>query len=548
MALPEHSPLLPLDAYQRVMQQGTRDLVDHVHTLETAGRSSRAAKEALNSSLTTLKELHSYNDGWIEQNVPLEYRKGWDDAFKSSLYANPTGLGGAYGDKAFSMMHREAIETLAYNMRDNVDVALAQVGRQMADEFRQVGMDESLRRQFTGATIKQSTKSMVGELQGRGLTQFTDKAGRKWGLDNYCTMVARTTTREATTQGTLLRAKRLGYKLIHLSEHSPTCELCAPLQGRVYTINEDDKRYPLWHDDYCPVHPNCLHTISVYIDKYDPNKEATLNKSNRPFEDNRSLSEKNAYKGLQRKNQKLSDLRNHHSRYISRLGADKAGTIQSFARSKAANSARYKELQAAYRMPVSPATKVDTKVKNLLHQPLLKDRPASWGRMGRFEWELQSFTAGGSGYSETTTAMLKGNANYLKKMPKTHRSDARAMLNLVDEAPTHNIPIFRIEELGANSDLLLQPGHKFKIGLRSFSKSDKWIKETISGAGDVDFNAPVLLRLNKAKSINMSPYSPYFKEQQELATAGTFRVVKVADQVIEGANVKVIDLVQLSVF
>ena len=548
MGLPQHSPLIPLEVYQQTLQQGTRDLVDHIHTLETAGRSTRAAQEALNSSLTILNELHDYNDAWIVQNVPASYRQGWEQAFNSSLYATPTGLGGAYNQAAFAVMHKQAIEVLAYNMRDNVDLALAQVGRQISDEFRDIAMKETLRRQFTGDTVRASTKSMVEELKGKGLTHFTDKAGRQWSLDNYCTMVARTTTREATVQGTLLRAQRMGYELIHMSEHHPTCELCAPLQGRVYTTNEEDRRYPMWFDDYCPVHPNCLHDIAVYIEKYHPDADEMRERSNRPFIDDRSPAEKQAYKDLQRKNQKLSDLRNQHSRYVSRLGADRAGTIQSFARSKAANSARYKDLQAAYRLPSSPATKVDAKVQNLLHQPLLKDRPASWGEMSRFEDELQAFTAGGSGYSETTTAILKGDANYLNKMPKLHRSDARAMLNLVDDSPIYKHPIYRLEEMGANSDLLFQKGHEFKMGLRSFSKSDSWIAKNLSGSTDMDWEAPVLLRVQQAKSINMMPYSPYFKEQQELATAGTFRVVRVTDQVISGANVKVVDIIQLAVF
>lgn len=348
MALPAHQPLLPINEYEAAFRKGTMQITDHIHTLETSGRSSRAAREALNSSLIQLNELSEYNKVWIEQNVPAEYRKGWDRAFESSLYATPTAVGGAYGDRAFGMLHREAIETLAYNMKDRTDLALAQVGRQVADQYRDVGMSEALKRQFTGETIRQSTQNMVGRLQAQGLTTFSDRAGRKWGLDAYCSMVARTTTRQATTQGTLLRARRLGYERIHISEHTPTCELCAPYQGLVFTTNSDDKEYPYYYD-YVPFHPNCLHTVSVYIKRYDNNAEALRQKSNQPLRDRRPPSEKAAYKSLQAANQKSRALQNQYSNYLTRLGQDKVGTIQSFARSKAAGSARYQELQAAYR-------------------------------------------------------------------------------------------------------------------------------------------------------------------------------------------------------
>ena len=348
MGLPQHKPVIPISEYEAVFRKGTLDIADHINTLETSGRSSRAARQALNSSLTQLNELSDYNKGWIEKNVPAEYRKGWDRAFESSLYATPTAVGGAYGDRAFGLIHREAVETLAYNMKDRTDGAIAQVGRQVADRYRTVGMDEALRRQFTGETIKQTTKRMVGRLQAQGMTTFMDRAGRQWGLDAYCSMVARTTTREATTQGTLLRANRLGYERIYISEHSPTCELCAPYQGRVFTTNEEDREYP-FYNDYVPFHPNCLHTISVYIRRYDNNADAMRQKSNQPFTDNRSPAEKGAYKSLQDANRKRRSLQNQYSNYLTRLGQERVGTIQGFASSKAAGSARYRELQAAYR-------------------------------------------------------------------------------------------------------------------------------------------------------------------------------------------------------
>ncbi len=333
---------------QATFRRGTLEIVKNMETLIAEGRKTAHARAALNSSLATLKELDNYSDRWIEKNVPAQYRDGWEDAF---IKATPGGVKAKTSYANFGKLHREAIAAVAYNMQDSVSAATASVGRNVQDIYRQVGMEETFTRLFTGETIKGSSKAMKEKLSLAGVDSFKDKAGKVWKLDSYCTMVARTTTAEAATQGTLKRAQAGNYKLIQMSEHHPTCELCSPLQGHIYTTDSSDRRYPLWQDDYCPVHPHCLHSIFIYIEQYDPNYEANLEKAKtfNPEADLRSQSEKDAYSALQKENRRLNDLRNHHSRYIARLGNDNVPPIQSFARMKRANSKKYQELQSQYR-------------------------------------------------------------------------------------------------------------------------------------------------------------------------------------------------------
>ena len=341
----------PSEHLARIFKDGTRTLTKRIHELESAGRSTAHAQAALRSSMLEIRKMRLASDGWIRENVPAQYRKGWTKAFDSTMYQTPAGFGGAVKYENFAMINARAVEQVAMSMKNRMDAALLQVGRQVNDVYRAASLDRIAQRLITGETIRETSKGLAADIYQRtGVPHFTDAAGRRWKLDNYATMVARTTTREATTMGTLARAKAGGYTLIQLSEHHPTCELCAPLQGLVYTMDRNDKRYPQWQNDYCPVHPNCLHVAHVYIDKFDSNREKTLKRSQAfdPNRDPRPLAERRAYNMIQKGNQKQNALRNQFANYQARLG-NGAGTIQNFARAKNAGGAKWRGLQEAYR-------------------------------------------------------------------------------------------------------------------------------------------------------------------------------------------------------
>jgi hypothetical protein len=137
----------------------------------------------------------------------------------------------------------------------------------------------------------------VQGLLDQGQTAFVDRRGRKWRLDSYAEMVARTTTREAASVATINTCDEFGLDLVRISTHSPTCELCAPLQGKVYSISGNDDRYPMLTDERRPpIHPNCRHVLAPYVRELDDDAEETERRSNEPLNvDPRSEAEKQAY-------------------------------------------------------------------------------------------------------------------------------------------------------------------------------------------------------------------------------------------------------------
>ncbi|WP_079908063.1 phage minor capsid protein [Carboxydocella sp. JDF658] len=174
------------------------------------------------------------------------------------------------------------------------------IGRRIDDQFRRVALEEAGRKMASGTTIKDMKQRVIQRLLDQGQTAFVDKLGRKWRLDSYAEMVARTTTREAASAATINTCREAGLDLVKITTHYPTCEKCAPLQGKVFSISGQDKRYPKLTDEYRPpIHPNCRHSLHPYVRELDPDAEKVQKYSNTSLtEDPRNEREKQAYKEM----------------------------------------------------------------------------------------------------------------------------------------------------------------------------------------------------------------------------------------------------------
>jgi hypothetical protein len=174
------------------------------------------------------------------------------------------------------------------------------IGRRINDEFRKVGLEVVQRKLTEGMTIRQTRAALLEELTQSGLTSFVDQAGRRWQLPQYAEMVARTTSREAYTAGTVAVVQRAGYDLVQATTHFPTCHICASRQGRVYSLSGTNPDYPALSSsgEYFPWHPNCGHVLTPWIESYASEEERARLKadSGRPYdEDHRGAAEKKAY-------------------------------------------------------------------------------------------------------------------------------------------------------------------------------------------------------------------------------------------------------------
>lgn len=194
------------------------------------------------------------------------------DAYARSVLATDVAAGRVTGEVAFSATHPRTAAVLADNLANRLDGALVVVGRRTDDAFRRVALEEVGRgvaageeRRLVSAAIE---RRLVDEGVTDALTGFVDRAGRRWQLDVYTRMVARTTTREAVTAGTRNRMAETGQDLVTISDHSTDTEICKAYEGQTFSLTGATAGYDVL-DQEPPFHPNCLHVMTPAEGNFD---------------------------------------------------------------------------------------------------------------------------------------------------------------------------------------------------------------------------------------------------------------------------------------
>ncbi len=96
-----------------------------------------------------------------------------------------------------------------------------------------------------------------------GEASFIEINGRNYNLKAYSELVARTTMREAQTDATKELCREYDNDLVQFSKHDSPCEVCAPLEGQVFSVSGTDPDYPeLTDDETPPIHPRCEHNLN----------------------------------------------------------------------------------------------------------------------------------------------------------------------------------------------------------------------------------------------------------------------------------------------
>ncbi len=139
------------------------------------------------------------------------------------------------------------------------------VGRRLDDPYRSAALEtvgqglvaQDTRRQVTA----QLARRLVTEGTTDALTGFVDRSGRRWSLEAYTSMVARTTTREAVSRGTVNRLAEAGQDLVEISSHAHTADECTPYDGQTFSLEGKTPGYDQL-DQLPPFHPNCLHVVT----------------------------------------------------------------------------------------------------------------------------------------------------------------------------------------------------------------------------------------------------------------------------------------------
>jgi hypothetical protein len=299
-------------------------------------------EKMLKSVDAELKALDKYAEQWAGSEIPRNYMMSVRSVYQYLGAAVPVNV---------VMRNQQAMSIIMQNLLDDLHDAHNFVGRQVRDNLRQASLEAISQKIAVGDTIQQTKANMIKLMTNQGITAIQDKAGRNIRLDSYAEMVARTTTREATNKACMNTMTALGEDLVRMTSVGSTCPICAPLEGRVYSITGRDSRYPRVSQALPTggtIHPNCKHNLTPYIERFDPYADKNRVLSNRPFDVTPSEQKRvDKYREQQSARTALRNDRRQYERYKMTLGNDAPKTFSAFRRKKMSGS--WNELESKYR-------------------------------------------------------------------------------------------------------------------------------------------------------------------------------------------------------
>lgn len=147
-----------------------------------------------------------------------------------------------------------------------------------------LGSSEQIYRNILGETVgkviagtmthDQALRSIINQTAHKGVTAFTDSAGRHWTPEAYVNTVMRSTIGNTARQAQEDGMNHYGIELMEVSSHLGARELCAPYQGAIYSREgHSHPNYPnitqtSWGEPAGLFGINCGHVPYPYFEGY----------------------------------------------------------------------------------------------------------------------------------------------------------------------------------------------------------------------------------------------------------------------------------------
>ena len=381
--------------------------------------SQRKYSERLLARITAiLTGLCAATETWGNRHIPKIYNEGVQQA-QRSVNAQYKAADRTPPDIArMTSADFDSISILQRNLNTDLTNAVDHVGRMMEDEIRKAGLQASLEKVSSGKTVKQMQRNLVQMLENKGVAAIEYMRGGKkcyMSLDAYAELVARSTVHEARNTANINLGVRIGNDLVKMSSHFGSCPICAPYEGRVFSVSGTNPNYPAlydtpWSSTYQNFHPHCRHILTQYIEELQSDEDIqNMRKySNRSFDiggkgwtkeqtaqANRSLA--NYRTGRDRKTKLYTD-RKQWQNYRAVLGDDAPKSFSGFRRMKQSGNDNWQYTQLDYRrrkklidnpklaLPnVEAATAADAKFTKYLFN---KNNADGWAKGRAFESRL----------------------------------------------------------------------------------------------------------------------------------------------------------------
>jgi hypothetical protein len=273
----------------RFYSDAEAEILKEINRGLSRGNNVKYLQAMLQNVRAILEELRNGSRTWCEEAVPRIYTEGIRNADAQAKLAadkkakgaviydaqgnvaavagNPTVASVEAATIGFGAIHQQAVFVLLENVYSRLDNVVQTIGWRVDDIYRHMAL-EAIRGSVAGyETWQQAARKFRDNLEEKGITGFTDKAGRDWNMRTYAEMVARTSTMEAHLQGTANRLLEHGYDLVKVSKHANPCEKCVSWEGKILSITGKTSGYKTLDEarNNGLFHPNCRHAYSLYL-------------------------------------------------------------------------------------------------------------------------------------------------------------------------------------------------------------------------------------------------------------------------------------------
>lgn len=253
--------------------------------IQDGGNEKLASINDLRNALQQLiRKVERDTNGIAAQQVVLAFARGGDAALAEIARAGQLTETQLAAIRA-SLPGAEAINALTFALVSTLRGTHTQILRWGLDSYRDV-VSSVLPYGLAGVQTRLGiAQRAYGRLLARGITGFTDKAGRNWQLSSYVEMATRTGLAQAAVQGHLDRLATAGLDLVRVSDAPQECKLCRPWEGKILHRTVGGERtiqveHAINDGEMVTVHvagsvveaiaaglmhPNCRHSFTAYL-------------------------------------------------------------------------------------------------------------------------------------------------------------------------------------------------------------------------------------------------------------------------------------------
>ncbi|MFM9368148.1 phage minor capsid protein [Streptomyces sp. Da 82-17] len=270
------------DAEDQLLQLVARQLADGFEAPGWAQRKLAAIQPLRRAAQAVVDELGRAVSLEVFDVVAESYNRGHRAAVAEL---------GALPDRARRLVdeiapNAQAVDRLAVETLDVVTATHRGILRAVVDGFREVVARVTATPLLGIGTRRQATQDAMRQFADRGISGFTDRAGRRWQLTSYAEMAVRTATGRAAVEAHTRTLTEAGLDLVLVSNAPRECPLCRPWEGKLLAIDGPaghrtvEVEHAIEDGNMLSVvvqgtleearlagfqHPNCRHSIAAYI-------------------------------------------------------------------------------------------------------------------------------------------------------------------------------------------------------------------------------------------------------------------------------------------